>query len=74
MTSSDKAEVPDLSVNRDNFDLAEDDPHDPTTLLVQDQPDHEDCFLHATEERIRKRCKQSNLLLEGGVLNTRIQH
>jgi hypothetical protein len=70
--------VPDLSVSGDNFDLVEDDPHDPTTtsepiapmqslnqlpvvtdLLMQDQPDHEDCFLHAIEERTRKRCEQS---------------
>jgi hypothetical protein len=27
---SDKAEVPDLSVSGDNFELAEYDPHDPT--------------------------------------------
>jgi hypothetical protein len=42
-------------------------------LLVQDQPDHKDHFLHAIEERTIKRCEQSNLLLEGGVLNTRRQ-
>jgi hypothetical protein len=88
----DKAEVPDLSVSGDNFDLVEDDPHDLSTtskperqcnrwtnsmwlptLLVQDQPDHEDRFLHAIEEQTRKRYEQSNLLLEGGVLNTRRQ-
>jgi hypothetical protein len=40
------------------------------TLPVQDQPDHKDRFLHAIEEWTRKRCEQSNLLLEGGVLNT----
>jgi hypothetical protein len=39
-------------------------------LLMRDRPDHEDRFLCAIEERTRKRCEQSNLLLEGGVLNT----
>jgi hypothetical protein len=29
-------------------------------LLMQDQPDHEDRFLSAIEERTRKRCEQSN--------------
>jgi hypothetical protein len=67
---SDVAEVPDLSASRDNSDLAEDDPCDPTTTS---KPDHEDRFLCAIEERTRKRCEQSNLLLEGGVLNTRRQ-
>jgi hypothetical protein len=28
---------------------------------VQDQPNHEDRFLHAIEERIRKRCEQYDL-------------
>jgi hypothetical protein len=37
------------------------------SALVQDQPDPEDCFLHAIEERTRKRCEQSNLLLVGGL-------
>jgi hypothetical protein len=32
------------------------------TLLVQDQPDHEDLFLFAIEERTRKRCEQSDYL------------
>jgi hypothetical protein len=40
---------------------------------MRDRPDHEDRFLCAIEERTRKRCEQSNLLLEGGVLNTRRQ-
>jgi hypothetical protein len=82
MIKIDVAEVPDLSASRDNSDLAEDDPCDPTTtskpeapmqlptLLMRDRPDHEDRFLCAIEERTRKRCEQSNLLLEGGVLNT----
>ena len=30
------------------------------TLLMQDQPDHEDCFLSTIEEWTRKRCEQSN--------------
>ena len=73
--------MPDLSVSGDKFDLAEDDPHDPTTtsepkapmqslnqllwlptLLMQDQPDHEDRFLSAIEERTRKGCEQSDYL------------
>jgi hypothetical protein len=29
------------------------------TLLMRDRPDHEDRFLCAIEERIRKRCEQS---------------
>jgi hypothetical protein len=77
----DVAEVPDLSVRGDNSDLAEDDPCDPTTTSkpeapmqsLNQRPDHEDRFLCAIEERTRKRCEQSNLLLEGGVLNTRRQ-
>ena len=63
----DVAEVPDLSARGDNSDLAEDDPCDLTTTS---KPDHEDHFLCAIEERTRKRCEHSNLLLEGGVLNT----
>ena len=31
---TDRAGVPDLSVSRDKFDLAEDDPHDPTTTVL----------------------------------------
>jgi hypothetical protein len=42
-------------------------------LLMRDRPDHEDRFLCAIEERTRTRCEQPNLLLEGGVLNTRRQ-
>jgi hypothetical protein len=38
---------------------------------LQDQPNHEDRFLRAIEERARKRCKQTGVLLEGGVLNSR---
>jgi hypothetical protein len=44
-----------------------------TDLADADRTDHEDRFQCAIEERTRKRCKQSNLLLEGGVLNTRRQ-
>jgi hypothetical protein len=40
---------------------------------MRDRPNHEDHFLCAIKERTRKRCEQSNLLLEGGVLNTRRQ-
>jgi hypothetical protein len=32
------AEVPDLSVSGDNFDLAEDDPCDPTTMSKSEAP------------------------------------
>ena len=35
---SDRAGVPDLSVSRDKFDLAEDDPHDPTTTSEPEAP------------------------------------
>ena len=35
---SDLAEVPDLSASRDNFDLAEDDPCDPTTMSKPKAP------------------------------------
>jgi hypothetical protein len=34
----DKAEVPDLLVSGDNFDLAEDDPHDTTTTSKTEAP------------------------------------
>ena len=34
----DRAGVPDLSVSRDKFDLAEDDPHDPTTTSEPEAP------------------------------------
>ena len=34
----DRAEVPDLSVSGDKFDLAEDDPHDPTTTSEPEAP------------------------------------
>ena len=37
-TRSDRAEVPDLSVSGDKFDLAEDDPHDPTTTSEPEAP------------------------------------
>ena len=33
-----QAEVPDLSVSGDKFDLAEDDPHDPTTTSEPEAP------------------------------------
>jgi hypothetical protein len=36
--ASDVAEVPDLSVSRDNSDLAEDDPCDPTTTSKPEAP------------------------------------
>ena len=35
---TDRAGVPDLSVSRDKFDLAEDDPHDPTTTSEPEAP------------------------------------
>ena len=35
---SDRAGVPDLSVSGDKFDLAEDDPHDPTTTSEPEVP------------------------------------
>ena len=35
---ADRAEVPDLSVSGDNFDLVEDDPHDPTTTSEPEAP------------------------------------
>ena len=38
VTLSDRAGVPDLSVSRDKFDLAEDDPHDPTTTSEPEAP------------------------------------
>jgi hypothetical protein len=70
----DRGGVSDLSVSGDNFNLVEDDPHDPTTTSepkalmqslnqlpkMQDQADHEDRFLSAIKERKRKRCEQSN--------------
>jgi hypothetical protein len=34
----DKVVVPDLSVSGDNFDLVEDDPHDPTTTSEPEAP------------------------------------
>ena len=34
----DRARVPDLSVSGDNFDLVEDDPHDPTTTSEPEAP------------------------------------
>jgi hypothetical protein len=37
-TSSDRAGVPDLSVSRDNSDLVEVDPHDPTTTSELEAP------------------------------------
>ena len=37
-TRYDRAEVPDLSVSGDKFDLAEDDPHDPTTTSEPEAP------------------------------------
>ena len=36
--SPDRAGVPDLSVSGDKFDLAEDDPHDPTTTSEPEAP------------------------------------
>jgi hypothetical protein len=38
INSSDEAEVPDLSASRDNSDLAEDDPCDPTTTSKPEAP------------------------------------
>ena len=35
---ADRAEVPDLSVSGDKFDLAEDDPHDPTMTSEPEAP------------------------------------
>ena len=35
---SNRAGVPDLSVSGDKFDLAEDDPHDPTTTSEPEAP------------------------------------
>jgi hypothetical protein len=43
------------------------------TLLMQDQPDHEDHFLSAIEERTRKRCEQSNNHSKVEFWNTRGQ-
>ena len=37
-TRNDEAEVPDLSASRDNSDLAEDDPCDPTTTSKPEAP------------------------------------
>ena len=37
-SSGDRAGVPDLSVSGDKFDLAEDDPHDPTTTSEPEAP------------------------------------
>jgi hypothetical protein len=37
-TTSDKAEVPDLSISGDNSDLADDDPHDSTTKSKPEAP------------------------------------
>jgi hypothetical protein len=34
----DRVGVPDLSVSGDNFDLMEDDPHDPTTMSEPEAP------------------------------------
>jgi hypothetical protein len=34
----DRVGVPDLSVSGDNFDLVEDDPHDPTTMSEPEAP------------------------------------
>jgi hypothetical protein len=34
----DRAGVPDLSLSGDNFDLVEDDPHDPTTMSKPEAP------------------------------------
>jgi hypothetical protein len=34
----DRVRVPDLSVSGDNFDLMEDDPHDPTTMSKPEAP------------------------------------
>jgi hypothetical protein len=34
----DRVRVPDLSVSGDNFDLVEDDPHDPTTTSEPEAP------------------------------------
>ena len=38
--------------------------------VKQVQPDHEDQFLQAIEERARIRGEQSDILPEGGVLNS----
>jgi hypothetical protein len=38
MIPLDKAEVPYLSMSGDNSDLAEDDPHDPTTMSKLEAP------------------------------------
>jgi hypothetical protein len=38
LTCTDVAEVPDLSASRDNSDLAEDDPCDPTTTSKPEAP------------------------------------
>ena len=38
MSNCDRAGVPDLSVSRDKFDLAKDDPHDPTTTSEPEAP------------------------------------
>jgi hypothetical protein len=64
LTTTSKPEVPMQSLNQLQW---------VPTLLMRDRPDHEDRFLCAIEERTRKRCEQSNLLLEGGVLNTQRQ-
>ena len=40
---SDRAGVPDLSVSGDKFDLAEDDPHDPTTTRSEERRVGKEC-------------------------------
>jgi hypothetical protein len=37
-TRGDRAGVPDLSVSEENFDLVEDDPHDPTSTSKPEAP------------------------------------
>jgi hypothetical protein len=38
LMAGNRAGVPDLSVSGDNFDLVEDDPHDPTTTSEPEAP------------------------------------
>jgi hypothetical protein len=67
----DVAEVPDLSAIRDNSDLAEDDPCDPTTTSKPEAPMQSLNQLPVVTDLADAR--SANLLLEGGVLNTRRQ-
>ena len=53
--TTDRAEVPDLSVSGDKFDLAEDDPHDPTTTSEPEAPMQSLNQLHHLAGHLRRR-------------------